>query len=247
MNIESSTFLVTATEAFAALVVLGSLLGILFQKPFWGKTTARLGMIGGGLSTTLLAIVLLRSDSVNSAITGNWLWTVFSIREPRPLTLVFGLKATGLTAALSSMASALFLWREWFDSGAENPSSDNARFIRRLLYPLTFSFLLALNLTQAIFSWGIASLLVILLTHQTNKSNANNSSLAAGAIPTELLETRLRRFSDIFGRVWQVLTFQIPCWLGEQAEYLAECSEPIRLLATVSGMMAILLTWLLII
>ena len=109
MNIDSTTFLLNATEAFAAVVVLGALLEILFQKPGWGRATAHLGMIGGGLSTALLAIALFRSSSDDSVPAGTWVWTVFSFQEPRPLSLVFGLKATALTAVLSSLSAGLFL------------------------------------------------------------------------------------------------------------------------------------------
>ena len=54
----------------------------------------------------------------------------------------------------------------------------------------------------------------------------------------------LRQISERFERVWVVITFDIPNWLGEQSEILCQQSDSIILLGTVSGMFAVLLTWL---
>jgi hypothetical protein len=284
LTIETSAFFLIATGAFAGLGALGSLLGVLLQRPTWGRVSAQLGMIGGCLFGAVLTVLLFHENGVDSTPVRVLPWTLFSFLEPRPLSLVFGLEATWLTAALVSLAGALFRLTEWsVVSHTKSPLSDDARLASCLLYAVTTSFLFAPNLAQSLLSWGAISLLTSVLIHLARVKVDQKQSETAGessSLPKisfsnhrsaqvdrrttlspynhefpdpngnrrrQILAHLLGNIREGFDRVWRVLTNEVLNWFGEQAEFISESSESVKILATMSGLMAVLLTWLIVI
>lgn len=85
---------------------------------------------------------------------------------------------------------------------------------------------------------------VTVLPERRTATSVDTSPTAFESHRWQILFRGLRQISERFEQVWVAITFDIPNWLGEQSEILCQQSDSILLLGTVSGMFAVLLTWL---
>jgi hypothetical protein len=277
LNQEISEFFLIATGAFPEMGAVGSLLGLCVKNPVWGQAAARLGMIGSGLCGLTLAIVLMQNENPETDSIRVLLWTLFSFRTPRPLSLQFGFEANWLTAGLVGLAGVLFFLSEWGVAGQkQSPHSEDARLACSLLYATTTSFLFSPNLAQSLLSWGASSILIGILIrlsrekeskplvappnrsefnfpHRLDPYQGKRTASHSGNFPDskenrllQILSQGIRQISQQCDQIWGGVTNTFPGWLGEQSEWISDGSDSTKTLATVSGLFAILLTWLLI-
>ena len=277
MNHQISQFLLIATGAFAAMGAIGSRMGLCMKSPAWGQAASRLGLIGSGVCSSILAVQMLPHENSGTDIERVLLWNLFSIQTPGTLSLEFGLEATWFSAGLVGVAAGLFIVACWFiGSQKKGPLSEDAMLASSLLYATTTGFLLSPNVAQSLLSWGASSVLVGILIRL---SRDNPSARAGGNLPGSSInlpqrpdslsarramtlpmnsaaaeESRLLRIlsqgihqiSQQSDQIYKWFTRTVPVWIGEQSETISDGPDSIKTLATISGLFAILLTWLLI-
>lgn len=253
------------TGAFTGLGALGSLAGVFLQRPTLIRAAARLGMIGGSVCGMVLAVILFNRQAESPAVR-IVLWTLLSFQSPQPLAFEFGLEATWLKAALVGLAGLFFLMELSFVSRRKELLSDDARLARSLLYCAITSFSLSPNLAQSLLSWGAAGFLIrflicpnLLIPTSLRSNNVENfersrrfgSSDLAGkssfALESQSLLTLshvLQRITAMFERGWKAFGCDLPNWLAEQSEIIAQQSDSVQILAAHLGMFTVLLTWL---
>ncbi len=248
-----------AAAAFPILGAIGSLAGILFQSPRWGFAAARTGLIGGCLCSAVLAVLLYSNDFnvLPSVHVLNWTW--FSMSNPRPISLTFGLQATWIKALLVSLFGGVVLAKQ-FSLGVRGGRSlsENVSLVDSLLCVALTSFFYAPNLAQSLLGWLAISLVVSLLIRLSRESvdlpqarsgrfsMPTGESVVAdanrGIQPLAYSLSVVERF--IQERVWRGVVKRFPDWLGEQAEVIEESTVSFQVLAIILGSFAVLLTWL---
>ena len=135
--------------------------------------------------------------------------------------------------------------------------SEHVNLSISMFYAAAAFFILAPNLPQALLSWGVMSLIAVVIIRLIGVSTGQETSTAtsirsqpegyesASRRPSALRNTIQRLEQTGFVGAWHVMSQRLPGWLGEQAEIIEQSSVPIQLLATASGAFAILLTWIL--
>jgi hypothetical protein len=171
------SLLLVATVASIGVAAAGILIIPWIPQPDWGRFAGRWGIRCACLFSAVLAGLLASQPQTEITTAATGLWTVFSLEEPRPLSLDFGFQATWSTAALVTLAGGLFLlWEKHLETRDQRPLTDKARLANRLLYLAITTFFLSPNFHQSLFSWGCLSLLgflAIRLTPPTADPAAN--------------------------------------------------------------------------
>ena len=157
-----------ATVASIGVAAAGILIIPWIPQPDWGRFAGRWGIRCACLFSAVLAGLLASQPQTEITTAATGLWTVFSLEEPRPLSLDFGLQATWSTATLVTLAGGLFLlWEKHIETRDQRPLTDKARLANRLLYLAITTFFLSPNFHQSLFSWGCLSLLGFLAIRLT--------------------------------------------------------------------------------
>ncbi len=277
MNHQISQFLLIASGAFAAMGAIGSLMGLCMKSPAWGQAASRLGLIGSGVCSSILTVLMLPHENSGTNIERVLLWTLFSIQSPGTLSLEFGLEATWFSAGLVGVVAGLFIAApSIIGSQKKAPLSEDTMLASSLLYATTTGFLLSPNVAQSLLSWGASSVLVGILIRLSRDnpsartagtlpgSNINplqrpdppsarrtislpmNSAAAEESCLLRLLSRGIHQISQQSDQIYKWFTRTVPGWIGEQSEAISDGPDSIKTLATISGLFAILLTWLLI-
>ena len=163
-----SSLSLVATVASIGVAAAGILIIPWIPQPDWGRCAGRWGIRCACLFSTVLAGLLASQSQTEITTAATGLWTVFSLKEPRPLSLDFGFQATWSTAALVTLAGGLlWLWERDLETRDQRPLTDKARLANRLLYLAITTFFLSPNFHQSLFSWGCLSLLGFLAIRLT--------------------------------------------------------------------------------
>lgn len=265
-----------AAGIFPWLGAVGSWLGSLSNSGSWGRVAAYAAMVISFLSSVGLAACLLQNDSESSPLLKASVWTLFNFQEPHPLTFVCGLEGTLPAAVRAAGAGVLFLATEWyFGRKRQNHVANDARLAHSLLYAAVIAYVYSPNLAQSLLSlaaivlfgttlWRLISEPVesrqqtgpLLRTSTTPDISALRrpqvtefpQELSGRSMPQRRTASRqsLDGVTARGGEVWRALTFHWPNWLGEQLEVLLGAPAPVQALAVVTGVFAVLLTWLII-
>ena len=73
-----------------------------------------------------------------------------------------------------------------------------------------------------------------------------NSAAAEESRLLRILSQGIHQISQQSDQIYKWFTRTVPVWIGEQSETISDGPDSIKTLATISGLFAILLTWLLI-
>ncbi|MEI8017202.1 MAG: hypothetical protein WCH39_03330 [Schlesneria sp.] len=255
-------FWLIAAAAFPILGAIGALTGILFQFPYWGFAVARTGLIGGCICSAILAILLYSHDFKVLPSVHVLMWPWFSMTNPRPISLVFGLQATWVKALLVSLFGGVVLAKH-LSIGVQGGRSlsENNRLVDSLLCVAVTVFFYAPNLAQSLLGWLAISLLVSILIRLSRESvehpqtRSGRFSVQRGESVVADSNRGIQRLAYslsaverfIQGRIWHGVGKSFPDWLGEQVEVIEESTVSFQIFATILGSFAVLLTWLIIV
>lgn len=245
------------------------------SRPALARIAAYLGMALGFLSSISLLAWFAASESDHSTQLSVTLYRLFTFREPQGRSLTLGLAADLPTVIRVAVTGALFLLTEWyFHRNKRADIASNIQLAHALLYTAIVTYLFAPNLPQSVLSLSATVLFGAALWH-LHSTALISDSLAANLQPhvAGTSEIALRRSGTIASRpldasrlepasrhrfavglqrltqwtetITHGLTLDLPIWLGEQVELVADSSVTVRQLAIVGGTMAVLLTWLL--
>ena len=257
----ATEFWLIAAAVFPILGAIGSLVGILFQFPSWGFAAARTGLIGGCICSAVLAIFLYSHDFKVLPSVYVLMWPWFTMTNPRPISLVFGLQATWIKALLVSLFGGVVLAKQFF-VGVKNGRSlsENTRLVDSLLCVAVTSFFYAPNLAQSLLGWLAISLLVSILIRLSRESvdlpqtRSGRFSMQSGDSVVADTNRGIQRLAYslsaverfIQGQIWRGVGKGFPDWLGEQVEVIEESTVSFQVLATIVGSFAVLLAWLIV-